>query len=252
MPNPPAQSYRIPAIQTCALYFRPANAWPGMLVERTRPQYPPELTSLHTFSYLISQLPAADAGAGPCAELHGAEALAAVSAVSAAWAANPAEHKLWMTANGFATAEAMGGLSAAYASQGVERTRRVYAAVRDGEVAAVGLWYASSVPLNLSFLCNRLEVLVRPDAPDRAALVRELALQAQRDAGAARAPMLTALVEPEDEAALCSAGFQATGRQYGKFTWAREGERAFTASAMAIVEWYGEMHRLDVARTRSG
>lgn len=121
----------------------------------------------------------------------------------------------------------------------------VYAVQRDGEIAAIGLWYISSIPLNLSYLCNRLEVLVHPDVPDRDTLVYALAARVQMDAATTRTPVLTALVEPQDEAALVRAGFQAIGRQYGKFTWAREGERTYTASALSIVEWYGEIHHLN-------
>jgi hypothetical protein len=104
--------------------------------------------------------------------------------------------------------------------------------------------HLGSFPLNLSFLCNRVEIVLAPDAPERENIAHVLLIAAQNLFAEARIPFCTALVDAGELPAVVAAGFTATGRQYANFLWAKEDERGYPSSAIALGEWYSVLARL--------
>jgi hypothetical protein len=134
-------------------------------------------------------------------------------------------------------------LNQQYAAIGLRRERRIFGTFRDGVLGGAALAYSASVPMNFSLLCNRTELLIHPDAPDREQVVAELAHTARWAASARHQPLCPLLVDPADVPAALAVGFQATGKQYSNFLWARENQQGWPSSARAIHEMYALLER---------
>src|SRR5207245_935115 len=112
-----------------------------------------------------------------------------------------------------------------YVRAGLDRSQQVLGVWQDGVLAGIALRHAASVPLNFSFLCHRTEIIIHPDASNRADLVRDLARAAIRAASQGRQPVppYTLLIDEIDVAAAVQGGFQSTGTHYCRGIWKREG-----------------------------
>jgi hypothetical protein len=217
-------------------YFQPENRWPVRLVRAMRRLHPPELTILTTRDYLtcdtrdpVATLPVDS----PVEELE-------VEANSEASA-------LVVTALGPLRARAAGigagthnfqNLTERYSKFGLLRQRKTLGVIRDGALAGIALCYATGLPINYSFLCGRVEILVHPEAPDRACVVRDLARAAIREAALRKEPVCALLIDRSDAQAAVAGGFHTTGKQYSNFLWARESAEGWPSTAMALERLY--------------
>jgi hypothetical protein len=219
-----------------SMYFRPENRWPVRLVQAVRDAHPPELASLTTREYLT------------CGTRGVAATLPVASPVEELEVeANSEASSLVVTAFGPLRARAAGvgagtqnfkSLTERYSKLGLHRERKALGAIRDGALAGIALCYASGFPMNFSFLCGRVEILVHPEAPDRASVVRDLARAAIREAALRKEPVCALLIDRSDARSAVAGGFNITGKQYSNFLWARESAEGWPSTATALERWY--------------
>jgi hypothetical protein len=224
-----------------SMYFRPENHWPVRLVRAVRGVHPPELMNLTTREYLT------------CDPRGAAAKLSAHSSVEELEVeANPEASSLTIAALGPLRATAAGigagehnlnGLTEHYSRFGLLRKRKTLGAIRDGALAGIALCHVSGFPMNFSFLCGRVEILVHPEAPDRANVVRDLARAAIHGAALRKEAVCALLIEQEDAPAAVAGGFNATGKQYSNFLWAREREIGYQSTATAFERWYARINQ---------
>jgi hypothetical protein len=237
-----ATSGKDPGAQLGAMYFRPENRWPVRLVGRIREVLPPELTNLRTWEYLTCDPKATTSVLPTSAKVEELEE-----------DANPEVSSIAVAALGHLRATASGigvyqygnakTLKEHYARFGLLRGRKTLGALRDGTVAGIALCYVSGFPMNFSSLCSRVEILVHPEAPDRANVVRDLARAAIREAALREEPVCALLIDGSDAQAAVTGGFNNTTRQYSSFLWARESAAGWPAIANALEQWYARISR---------
>jgi hypothetical protein len=232
---------RDPNARFVSMYFRPESRWPVRLVRAVREVHPPALTSLTTREYLTCDPRSAAATLlvrSPVEELE-VEANPELSSLTVA-----ALGSLRATAAGIGASEHnLKRLTERYSQFGLFRERKALGATRDGALAGIALSHASGFPMNFSFLCGRVEILVHPEAPDRANVVRDLACAAMREAALCKEPVCALLVDPKDTPAAVAGGFNATGKQYSNFLWAREGEKGYKSTTIAFERWYARINQ---------
>ena len=130
-----------------------------------------------------------------------------------------------------------------YLQSELTRDRHAFGAFRDGRLVGVALCHITEFPLNFSFLCGRVELLLHPDAPDRSNVVRDLCRASIHDNHLRDKPMCALLVDADDASAAVDAGYTDSGKQYSNFISQREGERGFASTAIALSHWYGIAER---------
>ena len=218
-----------------SMYFRPENRWPTRLVRTVRDAHPPELTHLTTRDYLI------------CDTRNVATLPVDPQVEELAVEANSEASSLLIRALGPLRARAAGvgarrhnfkSLTERYSSFGLLRERKALGVTRDGALAGIALCHATRFPTNFSFLCGRVEILVHPEAPDRAGVVRDLARAAIREAALRQEPVCALLIDRADAQAAVDGGFNTTGKQYSNFLWARESAEGWPSTAIAFERWY--------------
>jgi hypothetical protein len=230
-----------PDARFVSMYFRPENRWPARLVRVVRGVHPPELTSLTTREYLTCDPRDAVASSPIPSSVEELE----VEANPEAWSLLVASlGSLRATAAGIgADKQTFRGLTERYSRFGLLRERKVLGAMRDGALAGIALCNSSGFPMNFSFLCSRVEILVHPDAPDRACVVRDLARAAIREAELRKEPVCVLLIDRSDAHAALAGGFNTTGKQYSNFLWAREGAEGWPSTAIALQRWYTKIRQ---------
>ena len=225
-----------PSHRFVSMYFRPENRWPVHATRSVRRVHPPELTSLRTQEYLTCNSKDAAMMLPVSAQVEELEE-----------DTNPEVSSIAVATLGHlrATASGIGAhqhdfkvLKERYSRFGLLRARKILGAFRDGALAGMALCYVSGFPMNFSFLCRRVEILMHPEAPDRANVVRDLARAAIREAAFRKEPMCALLIDAEDAQAAVAGGFNLTGKQYSNFLWAREGEKGYRSTAIAFERWY--------------
>jgi hypothetical protein len=230
-----------PEARSVSMYFRPENRWPVRFVRIVTDVHPPELTRTKTQEYLICRPKDATRGLPFRAEVE-----------ELPDDANPEVASLAIASLGHLQSGASGlgirrhaskALRERYAACGLLRERKLLGAFRDGALAAVAVCHVSGVPMNFSFLCGRVEILVHPHAPDRANVVRDLARVAIREAALREEPTCVLLIDPEDAPAAVAGGFKATGKQYSNLLWARENEQGWPSCAIAFERWYARIRQ---------
>lgn len=230
--------------RAACMYYRPANKWPARLQKTVGARQPPALQDQMVQEYLTAR-PALAPWPQDVEPLDGALPPAAFELMRAMWGG------LRLESLGFR--DGRSGLNAtteAYAEAGLHRERRLLGLVREGRLAGLAVIYLGSFPLNLSFVCNRVEIVLAPDAPERESIARALLIAAQNIFAEAGLPFCTALVDTGDLPAAIGAGFTTTGRQYANFLWAKEDERGYPSSAIAVSEWYSVLARLRERTTK--
>lgn len=232
-----ATSGEDPGAQFGAMYFRPENRWPVRLVGKMREVLPPELTNLRTWEYLICDPRATTSVLATSAQVEELEEAANPEASSIAVAAL---RHLRATASGIGAYQYGTDKTwkEPYSRFGLLRGRKILGALRDGAVAGIALCYVSGFPMNFSSLCSRVEILMHPEAPDRANIVRDLARAAIREAALRKEPVCALLIDGSDAQAAIAGGFKSTSRQYSSFLWARESAEGWPAIANALERWY--------------
>ena len=230
-----------PQVRFVSMYFRPENRWPVRFVRTVTDVHPPQLTRIKIREYLICR-PKDATRRLPCpAEIEKLEDGANPEVTSVAIASLG---HLQSAASGIGTRHHDSkALRERYAAFGLLRERKLLGAFRDGALAGVALCHVSGFPMNFSFLCGRVEILVHPHAPDRANVVRDLARAAIREAALRKEPICALLVDPEDAPAAVAGGFNATGKQYTNFLWARENEQGWPSCASAFERWYARIRQ---------
>ena len=221
-----------------SMNFRPENRWPTRLMWTVRDAHPPELTHLITRDYFIC-------------DTRNVATLPVDSQVEELEVeANSEASSLVVTALGPLRARAAGvgagrddlkSLTERYSRFGLLRERKILGVTRDGALAGIALCYVTGFPVNFSFLCGRVEILVHPEAPDRAGVVRDLARAAIREATLRKVPVCALLIDPSDAQAAVAGGFDATGKQYSTFLWARESAEGWPSTAIAFERWYARI-----------
>lgn len=224
--------------RTACIYYRPANKWPARLRKTVGARQPSALQDQTVQEYLTARPVSAPWPRG-VELLDGSLPSAALHLMRAKWGA------LRLDSLGFRDGRSgLNVTSDAYADAGLRRERRVLGVVREERLAGLAVIHLGTFPLNLSFLCNRVEIVVAPDAPERNIIACALLVAAQNIFTEARLPFCTALVDAEEIPAAVAAGFTAKGRQYANFLWAKEDERGYPSSAIAVSEWYSVLSRL--------
>lgn len=219
------------------MFFRLENRWPLRLMQSVGEHYSPEQVDLRTQDYLV------------CRGVR----KSCISAVQDFEDTVPPEVAAFaLETLGELRARSLGLISGdrafedlrdRYAQLHLTRDRCIFGSFRDGRLVGIALCYITGFPMNFSLLCGRAELLVRRDAPDRAAVVSELASAAIHHANSRGERLLPALLDPADSDSAIAAGFEATGKQYSNFLWPREEGRGFASTAIAFSHWYGRIER---------
>jgi hypothetical protein len=228
-------------VRFVSMYFRPENRWPVRFARTVTDVHPPGLTRTKTQEYLICRPMDATMALPFHAQVEelGDEANLEVANLAIASLGH-----LQSAASGLGTDHRnLGMLKERYAAFGLVRERKLWDAFRDGALAGVALCHVSGFPMNFSFLCGRVEILVHPHAPDRANVVRDLARAAILEAALRNEPICALLVEPADVPAAVAGGFSATGKQYSNLLWARENEQGWSSCAAAFERWYAKIRQ---------
>jgi hypothetical protein len=230
-----------------SMYYRPENRWPARMAESLNGAHPSRLTASTTQAYLVRQFTRSHArspmewrseeAAGLTDDEVVRLAIAAIGPLRVA-ALGIGEHSLGLA-----------GLRARYEQAGLHRSRRVLGAWRDGALAGIALCHASGVPMNFSYLCRRVEILVHPEAPDRGSIVRELARASIGLVEGRGDPVCVLLIHESDAEDAVAGGFEATGRRYSRTIWARENEAGWPSIWHELERIYDIRAR--VARGRS-
>jgi hypothetical protein len=230
-----------PEVRFVSMYYRPENRWPVRFVRTVTDVHPPRLTRTKTQEYLICRPMNATRDQPFHAEVEelGDEANLEVANIAIASLGH-----LQSAASGFGTDHHDSRvLRERYAEFGLLRERKLWGAFRDGALAGVALCHVSGIPMNFSFLCGRVEILVHPRAPDRANVVRDLASAAIREAALRKEPICALLVETADAPAAIAGGFNPTGKRYSNLLWARENEQGWHSCAAAFERWYARIRQ---------
>jgi hypothetical protein len=228
-----------PVARFVSMYFRPENRWPDRFVRTVRDVHPTELTGLSKRGYLVCNLGGSIGIPRFPAKVEevGEDASPEVTSIATACL----DH-LQVAASGLgARQHDLKALGERYSRFGLRRERKILGAFRDGALAGVALCYASGFPMNFSLLCSRVEILVHPEAPDRAEVVRDLARAAFREAALRQEAVCTLLIDPEDAQAAVAGGFNNTGKQYRCFLWRRENEQGWPSCSAAFERWYARI-----------
>jgi hypothetical protein len=233
---------RDPAVSFLGMYFRPENRSPARWARTVCDAHPSHLTACVTRDYLVHRpagpLPPAPAGETPAERIEGYDGEVSRLVVETVGPVRAAALGMGRSPLDLST------LDAAYACAGARRRRQVFGVRRDGVLAGVALCFSSSIPMNFSLLCNRVEMFVHPDAPDRANVVRALAHAARSKVELGGGWVRPLLTEPSDTPAVVEAGFAETGKRYSHAVWARETAEGWPSALRALDRLYA------VARTR--
>ncbi len=225
-----------PEFEFARMFFRPQNRWPARLVRSIAAALPRHLSALTTQDYLVCRPQEVEATIPPAVGVEEVAETAGPEVVSLATAAVGAlrtaslgigKHPLSLPA-----------VQTRYANAGLSRGCRVLGVVRDGALAGVACCYWTSVPMNFSFLCSRVELLVHPESPDRASVVRELARAAIHEAALRGDPLCTLVIDAADVPAAVAGGFEVSGKQYSSFFWGRENEHGSPSVFRALDNLY--------------
>jgi hypothetical protein len=227
---------RDPSAQFTTMYFRPENRWPCKIVRSIGERLPPSLVQTATRDYLIarppwpSRVPATET----CVEVIGDESASeilqlAIASIGPLRAAALGIGRWPLT---------LSLLDSHYQKIGLSRSRVIVGARRHGELVGVALCHESSIPLNFSFLCGRVEILVPPQTPARAAVVRDLAGAALKCAALRNTPACALLIDPADAPAAGEGGFESTGKRYANVVWARECAAGWPTAIEALQRLY--------------
>lgn len=214
------------------MFFRPSNRWPARLREVLAARLPERLHATLEFDYLLgTPLPAPLPD--QVHELEGELPEAARHIVLDSWGV------LKASTLGFLTDQhAWEGMESDYARAALCRRRHVLAWCVDGQPAALAAVHTGSFPVNMSFLCNRVELALPESLENRAQAITALLGAAGSLFARAGCPHYTALLKPADTPHAVRAGLVSEGRSYSQFIWSREGSRGFASTAIALSAWY--------------
>lgn len=130
------------------------------------------------------------------------------------------------------------GVNARFMEYGLRRTRRVVGAYDGERLVGFVLCYASSVPMNFSYLCSRAEVIVDPDYEYRDAAITQLAAASIVEASVRGDPVAALLVSAADVPAAVRAGYVDSGKAYSCFTWQRENSAGAPSAIRGVEQLY--------------
>lgn len=242
-----------PAFGFARMYYRPQNRWPSRASRAIADVITSAYCDFSTDDYLICDV----------AESTGLTSADQSVTISEAPASSDrtAVHRLAVAAIGRLRADALGlgvadltmpALRQRFVRYGLDRSRRVFTAYRDGALAGVALCHISAVPMNFSYLCQRTEILVHPDAPSRSDIVTALARASIADAAARGQRFAVTLIGPTDVEAALRAGYTATQKQYACFLWSRENEDGAPSALAGIEHLYHTVARAATYAARMG
>jgi hypothetical protein len=225
------------------MYYRESNAWPRRLQRILATRQAAGACDCLRQQYLRAESAFAGWPAG-VERLSGELPAEAIEVLRSAWGA------LRVKSLGLDAYE-RGELSGLYRGCGLERDQHVLAAVQGGRIAGVAVIHLGSAPLNLSFLCNRVEVALAGAGEDAAAAVTSLLTAARQLFAEKHTPHFVALLAPEHAAIASAEGYQATGREYSSFLWSKDGEHGTAPTAIAIARWFQTLGAREARRERS-
>jgi hypothetical protein len=217
-----------PTARHIVFHSRPDNAWPARLIQTISNHHPEPLTSLLSRNYLMCDVAATRPEPAP--DVHRGLDRPVEPWIEAA-VGDVRARALGLTAD-------VDDVCDRYAHHGVRRSRSVLAFRRGDEVAGIAIVQTTSVPLNLSSLDSRTEIIVRAGVPDRSMVVAGLAAASIREAADHGVVTMTLLADDEDIPGAVSAGFRTTGRQYTTAIWSRVDERGWHTFHAAIDDMY--------------
>src|SRR5262249_39439752 len=155
----------IPDAQFAGFYFRPENSWPSRLVRTVNSEYRSHLISLSTRQYLICW---------PQNQTFTSSSRGRVEMCTqrdfnevADWTKSVID-PVRAASLGFDLPRNRASIiGEEFNRANLCRQRHIFSARRDKALAGIALSYSSDVPMNLSFLCNRVEIFIHPESPDR-------------------------------------------------------------------------------------
>jgi hypothetical protein len=114
------------------------------------------------------------------------------------------------------------GLDRLYQRAGLTRSRRVFGVRRNKELVGIAMCYMSSIPINFSLLCNRIEITVKANAPDRSGIIHDLVFASTWAARTWGRTLCPVLIAPADAWLAADTGLEDTGKQYCHMVLERE------------------------------
>lgn len=201
---------------TLGYFFRAENAWPARIVDALCSAIPDHAISLQRRALLslsAHQVRGRSGTAAPAVEDDDwpTELRASVARVGVDSGGLLRAHATCLLDDGH---QLLPDCQRWFGAAGILRRRRIHPAWRDGEVAALAVRHITAPSASLSRLDTRVELVVRPDAPDRAALIGELVSGVALDLPGHGDADLLVLVDPADEPAAAAAGCRPLGRAY--------------------------------------
>lgn len=224
-----------PAFACARMYFRPENRWPARASRAIADAMEPSQTFFELHDYLYARPSDIASSAGAAKDEPAVRDLQVSEYGAAATLARQAVGPIRARALGFDHPDlTLQMLNRRWLEGGLRRVRRLLAVEQGGALAGLALCHASSVPINFSYLCSRTELLIHPDADDRARLITALARASLVEAAHRGDPVSAILVDPADAAAATQGGYQATQKQYACFIWTRENAQGAPSAVAAM------------------
>ncbi len=226
-----------PTVGCLGWYFRPENRWPSRLVRTINDVFPASLTTSTTRAYLVCEPGKVEPFLPRLGPLEEAPDDLEVEQFLVPIVGDLRVRSLGVNRHPLNLAH----LDDLYDRAGLQRARSVVGVRRDAVLAGVALCYASNIPMNFSLLCNRVEIHVRPDVPDRFTVIRDLAAASIRNAARRGQPISTLLIDANDVPAALAGGFETTGKQYASVIWARESAEGWPSILYSLDRMYSRV-----------
>lgn len=208
-----AECTSLDGVDYVVMFVRPRNRWASRIARHADAVSPPGSPAARACRYLTAQ-PLVCTGAPPTmAQPVVAADRARVAGFAAAVLGDDraASHGL--------LEGAAARFAARLAALDIACQQHLWAVVRRGRIDGIAYRTRPSVPINLSLLDQRVEIVVRPGIADPAAVAHDLARAAVDDARERGEAILTALVDPALVPAVLDAGFVDDGQSYVEHVW---------------------------------
>lgn len=227
-----------------SLYFQPENRWPAQLCRHFAQASPHHLSSITLWSYLLCRT-LDTRRVLPC---FGVEELADRNTDEIINLVNSSMDPVRVGSLGIGRYSLdLREMNGMYAKQGLSRSRRVFGARQGGTLVGMAMCYASKTPMNFNLLCNRVEIVVARDSPNRETVIRDLIEVAAWSASERGQPLCPVLITPADSDFAVEWGLEDTNKQYSHALFARETADGWPSIVDSICRMHKPAARMVVA-----